>query len=71
MSDSSPSLLWERQLETQQEALFTPDSPDLVVPPEPVSQTMEEVQFSQSSWGLLFCWFCSMTSWFYCLLLLR
>lgn len=70
MSDSSPSLLWEGWQETQQETVFSADSPDLVVASEPVGQPVEEVQLSQSSWVLWLCWFCSTTSWFHCLLLL-
>lgn len=48
ISDSSPSHLWERWQEAQQKAILSLDSLDLLVPLEPVGQTTEEVQFSQS-----------------------
>lgn len=57
MSDSSAPLLWQRwqeaQQEAQQEALFSLDSLDLVIPQESVGQMMEEVQLSQSFWVFL------------------
>ncbi|XP_075897912.1 DBF4-type zinc finger-containing protein 2 isoform X1 [Nelusetta ayraudi] len=45
-SESSPSVPWGRWPKTQQEALFSSDNPDPLVPPVtpyPVGQTMEEV----------------------------
>lgn len=69
-SESSPSVPWGRWPETQQETLFSSDNPDPLLPPVtpyPVGQTMEEVRPFESS---LLLWFCSMTFWFQCLLLL-
>lgn len=66
-NDSSPSASWGRCKETQQEVLFSSDTSDPLISPNPVGQTMEEVRPSESS---LLLWFCLMTSWFQFLLLL-